>query len=110
MVKTLPQYIISDLRSEGFLACLSTLICVAAANLEASEVLSHSRVSQRSRRQLLRSQKKGENDAVAWEQRLAGQVDTSRGAFVLGLKKSGCALSNPSVGKTHFISLALMSK
>lgn len=62
----LPQYIISDLRSEGFLACLSTLICVAAANLEASELLSHkSRVPADA--VAPRSQYKGDDDAVGWE-------------------------------------------
>lgn len=83
----LPQYIISDLRSEGFLACLSTLICVAAANLEASELLSHSRVGPGGPADVVvaRLQKKGTMTLSVGSDVWQGRCDKQSGLCCFGL-------------------------
>lgn len=108
----LPQYIISDLRSEGFLACLSTLICVAAANLEASELLSHSRVSQRPSGRGRRARRK----RGRWRSRLGvtsgrAGVMNSRGAAALGRDEAARVCTYVSYSRVQSnVSLASMSK
>lgn len=108
----LPQYIISDLRSEGFLACLSTLICVAAANLEASELLSHSRVGPGGPADVVvaRLQKKGTMTVSVGSDVWQGRCDKQSGLCCFGLWRGcTCVQSYSCVGNTSCTHVSLTS-